>query len=55
MQTTTLNRPWFFKVAIFFLIFVGFGVWGWWEATVACPPRGQKYADTRLFEYLTAA
>jgi hypothetical protein len=54
MQTTRLNRPWFFKVAIFFVIFVGFGLWGWYEAVVTYPQRGIRYADTRLYEYLKA-
>jgi hypothetical protein len=54
MQTTSLNRPWLLKVAIFFVIFVGFGLWGWWEATITYPRRGERYADTRLYEYLKA-
>ncbi|MEX2218359.1 MAG: hypothetical protein WD749_06320 [Phycisphaerales bacterium] len=55
MQTTTLNRPWYLKMAVFFVLFLGFGVYGLYDATVAYPNRGAKYAETRLFEYLKAS
>jgi hypothetical protein len=55
MQTTTLNRPWLVKMAIFLVILLGFGVYGLYDATVAYPRRGERYAETRLYEYLKAS
>jgi hypothetical protein len=55
MQTTTLNRPWLFKMAIFFVILLAFGLYGLYDATVAYPRRGQRYAETRLYEYLRSS
>lgn len=55
MQTTTLNRPWLFKMAIFLVILLAFGLYGLYDATVAYPGRGRRYAETRLYEYLKSS
>jgi hypothetical protein len=52
MQTTTINRPWFAKMAIFFLMFAGFGLYGLYDASVSYPARGRRFADVKLYEYL---
>jgi hypothetical protein len=54
MQSTTLNRPWLFKVAVFFLIFFLFGLYGWYDAAISYPRRGQRFAEAKLFDYLNA-
>lgn len=54
-MTTSLNRPWVFKVAIFFLIFFFFGLYGWYDAAISYPARGRRYAEAKLYDYLKAS
>lgn len=52
-QTTTLNRQWLVKMAIFFTALLGFGVWGLYDAAVKYPGMARDYADFQLWQYLT--
>jgi hypothetical protein len=54
-ETTRLNRPWLAKMALFTIALVGFGLYGLYDATVAYPARGRRYADYARFEYFRIA
>lgn len=54
-QTTTLNRQWLIKTGIFFVVLLGFGVWGLYDATVKYPAMGRDYAEFQLWQYLSQA
>lgn len=55
LQRTSLHRPWVAKMAIFFVILVGFGTWGLYDATVKYPQRGLRYAEYCRSVYLEVA
>ena len=52
---TKLNPRWLFKQAAMSLLFLGFGVWGLYDATILYPSRGVAYADYLRFDYLKQA
>eukprot|EP00913_Durusdinium_trenchii_P005797 g5409.t1 len=52
---STLNRPWVLKMLIFILVVLGFGSWGYYDAAVVYPARGEKYADWAQWQYLQAS
>ncbi len=43
-QTTTLSKRWVRKMALFFVMALGLGLWGLYDATVAWPNRGKLAA-----------
>ncbi len=49
-QTTRLNRPWLLKMAIFTVALLAFGVYGLYDATVAYPARGERFASYKQHE-----
>lgn len=51
MQTTRLNRPWLLKISIFTFVLIGFGIYGFYDATVAYPNRGKRFSDYARYEY----
>lgn len=55
LATTRLNKPWLLKTLISALVLVGFGVYGLYDATVAYPARGMRFASFQKFQYLDAA
>lgn len=54
-ETSTLNRSWLIRMGIIIIVFLGFGVWGWYDATIAYPARGVKAAEFKEKEYLAKA
>lgn len=54
-QTAPLARRWLIKTWIFIVVLVGFGIWGYWDATVVYPNRGKKYAEYAEWNYLKSA
>jgi hypothetical protein len=55
MQTTRLNRPWLWKMALFGVFCVGFGVLGLYDAIISYPRRGEAFASYAQWQYLEAA
>src|SRR4029079_6362623 len=53
--TTRLNKPWLLKTLISAVVLVGFGLYGLYDATVAYPARGMRFASFQQFQYLEAA
>jgi hypothetical protein len=51
MQTTRLNRPWLLKISIFTFVLIGFGIYGFYDATVAYPNRGKRFSDYARYEF----
>ncbi len=49
---TKLNRGWLVKMAIFFIVLVGFGVWGLIDALYFYPANGLADASFKLKNYL---
>lgn len=54
-ETSTLNRSWLIRMGIIIIVFLSFGVWGWYDATIAYPARGIKAAEFKEKEYLAKA
>lgn len=54
-QVTKPNRPWLMKMTAFLVILVGFGIYGFYDATVAYPNRGIRHASFAQFQYLEEA
>jgi hypothetical protein len=52
---STLNRPWVLKMLIFIVVVLAFGTWGLYDAMIAYPARGEKYADWAQWQYLQAS
>lgn len=52
---TKLNRPWLAKMIIFCTVLVFFGCWGLYDALVAFPARGTRYASYLQYQYLDVA
>ena len=42
LDTTRLNKPWLLKVLISAVVLIGFGIYGFYDATVAYPARCRK-------------
>jgi hypothetical protein len=55
MQTTRLNRPWLWKMALFGAFCLGFGLLGLYDAVVAYPRRGESFASYAQWQYLEAS
>ncbi|MFN0010428.1 MAG: hypothetical protein ACKVS8_02160 [Phycisphaerales bacterium] len=53
-ETTTLNRPWLMKTAVFMVGLLGFGIWGLVDAMVIYPNRGIEDASFKQKVYLEA-
>jgi hypothetical protein len=54
-QTTKLNRPWLAKMIIFCVVLVFFGFYGLYDALIAYPDRGMRFATFCQFQYLDTA
>lgn len=54
-ETSTLNRSWLIRMGVIIVVFLGFGVWGWYDATIAYPARGVRAAEFMEKEYLAKA
>ncbi len=52
---SALNRPWVLKMLIFIVVVLGFGTWGYYDAAIVYPARGEKYADWAQWQYLQAS
>ena len=52
---TGLNRPWLVRVVIMFIVCVGFGTWGLYDAVSVYPARGAGYAEYAEYQYLRLA
>jgi len=52
---SALNRPWVLKMLIFIVVVLGFGSWGYYDAAIVYPARGQNYADWAEWQYLQAS
>ena len=50
-----LNPRWIFKLGVIALIIFAVGVWGYLDATVVYPKRGEKFADWAKWQYLDQA
>lgn len=50
-----LNPRWIFKLGVIAFIVFAVGVWGYLDATVVYPNRGEKYADWAKWQYLEQA
>lgn len=50
-----LNPKWSIKLFLITFFVVGFGAYGLYDATMAYPNRGQRYADWAKMQYLDAA
>lgn len=51
---TRLNPKWWVKIAIFSVVLVGFGLWGYYDATVVYPRRGREASLGLERSYLDA-
>jgi len=54
-EVTRLNRPWLAKMIIFASVLLFFGAYGLYDATIAYPDRGLRYASFLEFQYLDVA
>jgi hypothetical protein len=52
---SNLSRRWLGRMVFISLFLLGFGAWGYYDATVAYPKRGRSYAEYRQLEYLRQA
>lgn len=50
-----LNRKWSIKLFLITFFVMGFGAYGLYDATIAYPNRGQRFADWAKMQYLDAA
>lgn len=50
-----LNPRWTFKLGVIAIIVFAVGVWGYLDASVIYPKRGEKYADWAKWQYLDQA
>ena len=55
LQTTRLNKPWLLKLLIFAIVLLFFGCYGLYDALVAYPNRGLRYASYMQYQYLDFA
>ncbi len=54
-QRTRVARKWSIKMVIFAVVLIGFGLWGFYDATVAYPKRGAEAAEYFEWKYLREA
>lgn len=54
-KATRISPRWFRKLGLFFLLSIGFGIYGLYDATIAYPNRGENDASYSLMSYLRAA
>ncbi|MEM1424166.1 MAG: hypothetical protein AAGH64_09205 [Planctomycetota bacterium] len=50
---TSLSRGWVVKSLLIIVVFIGLAIWGYVDATVLYPARGQKHVDHSRLGYLT--
>lgn len=50
-----LNPRWTFKLGVIAVVVFAVGIWGYLDATVIYPKRGEKYADWAKWQYLDQA
>ncbi len=55
LRTAPLGKRWLRKMVIFLVILLGFGAWGFYDAVVAYPARGERFAAWARMSYLEAA
>jgi len=55
LKTTTTGRSWMLKQLGIGLMFLAFGVWGYLDATVVYPNRGERSTEYLKFQYLQQA
>ena len=55
IRTAPLGKRWARKMAIFIVVLVGFGGWGFYDAVYAYPARGERFATWAKMAYLEAA
>lgn len=54
-QRTRLNPKWLIKMSLIAIVLLGLGVWGYVDATIMLPRRGERVASLLEREYLAAA
>lgn len=54
-QRAPLSRPWLLKITIMTVVVAALGGWFLWDALVAYPARGERYAEFARYQYLEAA
>jgi len=54
-QRAPLSRPWLLKVTIMAAVVAAMGGWFLYDALVAYPNRGERYAEFARYQYLEAA
>lgn len=54
MAHTTISRNWLAKMTLFIAAFIGLGIWGFVDATIVYPNRGERYAEFMEYKYLQA-
>ncbi|MEZ6317270.1 MAG: hypothetical protein R3B49_00760 [Phycisphaerales bacterium] len=50
-----LSKRWLFKMGVFIVVLGAVGAWGFYDATVVYPERGEKFASWAEWQYLVAA
>lgn len=55
MTQTKMHRPWLLKMVVFAAVLLGFGVYGYYDATIAYPARGVRHASFCKYQYLDTA
>ena len=50
---TSLSRGWVIKSLLIILVFIGLAIWGYMDATVIYPERGQRHVDHSRLGYLS--
>jgi len=51
---STLRPKWRLKMFLYIAVSLGFGIWGYYDATVAYPRRGERHAEFLEQRYLAA-
>ena len=54
-RTAPLGKRWLRKTLIFLVVLIAFGAWGFYDAVVAYPARGERFATWAKLAYLEAA
>lgn len=52
VQRAPLNKVWVVKIVVITFFLLGFGTYGLYDATIAYPARGEKYAQFCQWQYL---
>lgn len=50
-----MNRPWLIRIVIIAACLIGYGAWSMYDAYVAYPARGERYASWAEWQYLGKA